>query len=251
MYAGRQAAQPNNTYLSVYSNGYSISCCGSSRFVIYCCSNATYYSGYVGSFTEPYGSTYTGGFNHLVVQRYSYSDSYGGCIRLEGSRYYRYSLSYNPGVYMCNIQDSRGQVQRVNFALYNRGSKCKYVHNTTTLSLLQCHTSAQNTPTIYRFLRSQNSNSVLTLICETRTAPPTEISWQKNGANLTIDGSVVQMTQTVTNRHSSYFTSTLIINDDPDNVVGTYRVIVGNAFGQTTSSTISMQGTCPMLHVCI
>ena len=51
------------------------------------------------------------------------------------------------------------------------------------------------------------------------------------------------MTQTVTNRPSSYFTSTLAINDDPDNIAGTYRVIVGGSFGETTSSTISMRGT--------
>ena len=102
---------------------------------------------------------------------------------------------------------------------------------------------AQNVPSIYRFRQAQNSNSVLSLTCETRTAPPTEITWQRNGANLTVDGSIVQMTQTVTNRQSSYFSSTLSIIDDPDNVVGTYRVIVGSSFGQATSSTISLRGS--------
>ena len=101
---------------------------------------------------------------------------------------------------------------------------------------------ARNVPTIYRFQRTRVSNSVLTLTCETRTAPPAEITWQRNGVNLTVDGTIIQMTQTVTNRPSSYFTSTLSINNDPDNVVGTYRVIVGSSFGETTSSTISMRG---------
>ena len=50
------------------------------------------------------------------------------------------------------------------------------------------------------------------------------------------------MTQTLTNRRYSYFTSTLYINEDPDNVVGNYSVIVGNKFGDSTSSTISIEG---------
>ena len=107
---------------------------------------------------------------------------------------------------------------------------------------------AQNVPTIYRFQRTRVSNSVLTLTCETRTAPPTEITWQRNGANLTVDGTIIQMTQTVTDRLSSYFTSTLSINDDPDNVAGTYRVIVGSSFGETMSGTISIRGTYPLTN---
>ena len=104
------------------------------------------------------------------------------------------------------------------------------------------HSLARSTPSIYRFQKVQNPNSVLSLNCETRTAPPTEITWQRNGLNLTIDGSTIQMTQTVTSRRSSYFTSTLYINDDPDNVVGNYSVIVGNKFGDSTSSTIFIEG---------
>ena len=101
---------------------------------------------------------------------------------------------------------------------------------------------AQNVPTVYRFRRTRVSNSVLTLTCETRTAPPAEITWQRNGVNVTVDGNIIHMTQIVTNRPNSYFTSTISINDHPDNVVGTYRVIVGSSFGQITSGTISIKG---------
>ena len=101
---------------------------------------------------------------------------------------------------------------------------------------------AQSVPTIYRFQRTRVSSSILTLTCETRTAPPAAITLQRDGANLTIDGSIIQLTQTVTNRPSSYFTTTISINDDPENVVGTYRVIVGSSFGQTTSGSITMRG---------
>ena len=121
-YAGRQAAQPNNTYLSVYSGTYSSAGYSSTRFQVYCCSNRSSSSN-IGSFTEPYGSVYTSNFHHLIIERYTYSSTYAGCIRLYSSVSYYYSLSYNPGVYMCNIPDSNGQTQRVNFALFNYNSK--------------------------------------------------------------------------------------------------------------------------------
>ena len=240
-YAGRQAAQPNNTYLSIYSSTYSGANNGYYRFDIYCCSNWLSYSN-IGSFTDSYGNTYSGNFYDLRVNRYgNLGSTYEGCIRMYGYKVYYYQLSYNPGVYTCNIPDSSGRTQRVNFALY--GYNSKYV----IILLVQCiyitnHSLAQNIPSIYRFRHTQDSSSVLTLTCETRTAPPTNITWQRDGVNLTIDGSTVQMTQTVTNRQNSYFTSTLSITDDPDNVIGTYRVIVGSSFGERTSSTISFRG---------
>ena len=86
-----------------------------------------------------------------------------------------------------------------------------------------------------------DSHSVLTLTCETRTLPPTEITWQKDGVNLTIDGSVVQMTQRVTDRHSSHYVSTLSISDDLANHTATYTVIVGNSLGYVQKD-ITLQG---------
>ena len=121
-YAGRQAAQPNNTYLSIYSGSRSAANYAYTRFDVYCCSNQSS-SSYIGSFMDPYGSTYTSNFYELRIERYSYSSSYAGCIRLYGYEYYTSSLSYNPGVYMCNIPDSNRQTQRVNFALFGYNSK--------------------------------------------------------------------------------------------------------------------------------
>ena len=114
-YAGRQASQPDNTYINVDSGtGSSYS---SSRFNLYCCSNSTASS--VGSFTDPYGNTYTGNFNDLRISRYSSGETNTGCIRMEGYEYYRNHISYTSGVYTCNIRDSTGQTQYVNFALYS------------------------------------------------------------------------------------------------------------------------------------
>ena len=241
-YAGSQAAQPNNTYLSIYSGRYSSAGYSTTRFNVYCCSNRSSQSN-VGSFTDPNGYTYTSNFYELRIDRYSYSSTYAGCIRLYGYEGYSNSLSYPSGVYTCNIPDSSGQTQRVNFALYGYNSKYTlYVLDTIIIINTNIFFIAQYVPTIYQFRRIQDSSSVLTLTCETRTAPPANITWQRNGVNLTVDGSTIQMTQTVTNRQSSYFTSTLSITDDPDNVLGTYRVIVGSSFWTKNKQHHFLQG---------
>ena len=116
-YAGRQAAQPNNTFINIDSYPAS----SYQRVLLYYCSNSS--SSNVGSFTEPSGNTYYSNFNHLYVQRYSRGSTYTGCIRMEGSAYGWSYLSYNQGMYTCNIPDSYGRTQTVNFALYAETSK--------------------------------------------------------------------------------------------------------------------------------
>ena len=121
-YAGSQAAQANNTYLSIYSGTYSSAGYSNTRFNVYCCSNRSSQSN-IGSFTDPHGNTYNSNFYDLRIQRYSYSSTYVGCIQLYGYESYYSSLYYPSGVYTCNIPDSSGQTQRVNFALYGYNSK--------------------------------------------------------------------------------------------------------------------------------
>ena len=116
-YAGRQAAQPNNSYINIDSYPNS----GYQRVLLYCCSNST--SSNIGSFTEPSGNAYYYNFNNLRIQRYSRGSTYGGCIRMEGYRDPWGYLSYNQGMYTCNIPDNYGWTQRVNFALYAETSK--------------------------------------------------------------------------------------------------------------------------------
>lgn len=101
---------------------------------------------------------------------------------------------------------------------------------------------ARNAPTVYSFGRTQSSNSILSFTFQTRTAPPTEIMLIRDGLNLTIDGSTIQLTQTITNRYSTYYNNILSIHDDPDNVIGDYTIVVGNSVGQVTSSTIYIEG---------
>ena len=124
LYAGRQAAQPSNTYLSVYSQSQNYYSHDSTRFDMYCCFNHSYYSGVVGSFTDPNGYARSNNFNDLRVTRYDISSSYAGCIRLFGNQNYYYNgLSYTTGVYTCN-----GWSNSVNFALYGYNSKYKFIY---------------------------------------------------------------------------------------------------------------------------
>ena len=117
MLEDRQPSLIIHIYLSICLGTYSGANYGYYRFDVYCCSNRSSYS-HVGSFTEPYGSTYSSNFYDLRIDRYSSSSTYAGCVRLYGYEYYRNSLSYNSGVYTCSIPDSSGQTQRVNFALF-------------------------------------------------------------------------------------------------------------------------------------
>ena len=116
-YAGRQAAQPNDTFIGVYSgtrsNGTS-----NSTFVLWCCSNST--ESYVGNFTGPNGSTLSHNFKDFNIQQYDRSSSYKGCIQLEGYMPYE---NYGSGLYTCNIPDASGRNQIITFSLYDQCSK--------------------------------------------------------------------------------------------------------------------------------
>ena len=114
-YSGTHAAQPNNTHLRIYSEPYSST--NSLRFKLWCCSNST--ESYVGSITDPNGITHIHHFKDLRVYRHSLFSSYGGCIRLEGYRHYRYPLHYDSGVYTCNIPDASGRNHTIPFGLYD------------------------------------------------------------------------------------------------------------------------------------
>ena len=97
-------------------------------------------------------------------------------------------------------------------------------------------------PYVYRLQRS-SSTSALTFTCETRTAPPTEITWRRNGVSINIDGNTTRMTQTITNRRSTYYTNTLYIHGDPDEMAGRYTYSYGNRYSShVTSSSVTIQG---------
>ena len=131
-YGGRQAAQPNNTYINIDS----VVASSHDRVIIFCCSNST--ASYVGSFTDPYGLTsHTNSykfFNYDIwITHYSRYSEYAGCIQLWGWNSPYYTMNYHSGVYICNIPDSRGNYHQLNFALYSENGMHNCIIN------LDCH----------------------------------------------------------------------------------------------------------------
>ena len=78
-------------------------------------------------------------------------------------------------------------------------------------------------------------NGSLALICQTRSAPPTNLKWYKDGSPINYDRDVYRVSQKVTNRYSTFYDNYLvIISDDVEDMIGGFR------FG--SSLTISIRG---------
>ncbi len=82
-------------------------------------------------------------------------------------------------------------------------------------------------PIISSFSRIHYS-SILTLSCVTTSAPPTSLTWTRNGKAINVDGVMYRLMQTVTSRTAITFENRLEILNTPDNFTGTYQCRVGN-----------------------
>ena len=78
-----------------------------------------------------------------------------------------------------------------------------------------------------------------TLTCTSTGSPATIVTWMREGAVLTIDGTVYTATQDVTNRRASTYANMLTITTVDDTTVGTYSCSVENTLG--TSQTMSVE----------
>ncbi len=88
----------------------------------------------------------------------------------------------------------------------------------------------------------------LTLVCQTRDSPPTNISWYRDGVQLdTNEGAGLDMTVTVTNRSSSTFEISLQVCLPHVNINGTYTFEVSNGLGNDSVS-IQVNGTIATLR---
>ena len=80
------------------------------------------------------------------------------------------------------------------------------------------------------------------LTCESAEAPPTNVTWFREGVKLEIDGNELIQTQTVEDRFSStYFTTlTVKLNNSSklDDFNGVYTCSAGNSFGTTKAHAI-------------
>ena len=89
---------------------------------------------------------------------------------------------------------------------------------------------------------STSSIAAITLVCSTRSSPPSIIRWYRDGTLLDRNGNTTDMAVTVTDRRNSYFDVTLNICQSPATVVGTYRCRAGNRLGDD-SEYYTVQGT--------
>ena len=90
--------------------------------------------------------------------------------------------------------------------------------------------------TITDLQRYLHYESILKIVCTTGSYPPTKITWYKDNDPLNMTN--VTMTTTIINQLSSSYDITLLVEDVPDNLIGTYSITVGNDL-QTTNRTLS------------
>ena len=107
-----------------------------------------------------------------------------------------------------------------------------YSYKWTNTSII----TTPGSPSISGLNYSSSSNTSITLVINTRNAPPSNIKWYRDGTLVDINGNSTDMSVRVTNRQSSYFEIALKICDSPDNIVGNYRCEVGNRLGNDTQS---------------
>ena len=92
--------------------------------------------------------------------------------------------------------------------------------------------------TINNLVLYRDHDSLLKMVCSTRGAPPTQISWYKDNVPLNETEDNVSMSTIVTDPRISGYSIYLLVDDVPDNIIGTYSISVGNNL-QTTNRTLS------------
>ena len=70
----------------------------------------------------------------------------------------------------------------------------------------------------------------------------------KDGDVLNIDGVKYKTYQTVTNRRSSTYQNTLVVDDDIENITGTYTCKVTNSFGSSSRVLTVSEGKAENLE---
>ena len=81
---------------------------------------------------------------------------------------------------------------------------------------------------------SSTTNLTLTLTCTSTNSPATTVTWMKDGDTLDIDGVKYKTYQTVTDRRSSTYENTLVVDDVIENIPGNYTCRVTNRLGSSS-----------------
>ena len=103
------------------------------------------------------------------------------------------------------------------------------------------------------------SSSLYTLTCTSTGSPPTTVTWTKDGETLITDGTTYSLTQTLVNRVTSTYNSTLTVEASFADILGEYSCSVMNSIGTSNVQQIKIQGRsnwwnvlinclCPLQH---
>ena len=92
-------------------------------------------------------------------------------------------------------------------------------------------------------LTSESSASSSSLTCTSTGSPATNVSWTRNGQPVAIDGTIYQLTQTVTDRAASTYENVLTINQPLVAILGNnFTCTIDNMQGQVTSNSLEVIG---------
>ena len=223
-------AVANNTMIVQKSHS-----CYYCRIVFYCYSNSS--SSDVGYIRLPSNSLVYNDGSSYYWEVYRQSPS-GMRVR----NYYHYG-PYSWGILTCEVPDSNGNSLEISAGVYSSmPSMYNIVTKKDSTHFLFCsyHTDA---PHVYRSgytdLSENNSDTTLnllgTIICSTRYSPPTNVTWERDGVTVSVDGEKYEMIQTVTDRSNSYYDNILLIRD----AIGlagnhTYTCDISNYAGSTS-----------------
>lgn len=76
------------------------------------------------------------------------------------------------------------------------------------------------------------------LVCTSTGGPVTEVVWQRDGVSETrFQGSKI-----ITDTVSAAYTNTLLLNQEPEAVIGTYTCSVRNSRGSSATSMLELEG---------
>ena len=181
------------------------------------------------------------------MSTYPSNSSFAGCMQVTiiTPFFKTYSLPES-GIYACQLLDSRGRKQEATIGLYPRSDHGIGQYSDVAFfvcgydSIVNIYTG---TNPILHNISYRLSSEAFTVTCLSSGAPPTNISWYRNGRKIDIDGEVYTLSQLVTNYQSSSYDNTLTIRGIPlKDMLGTYYCQISNGNGRQKSSDIIFQG---------
>ena len=148
-----------------------------------------------------------------------HSDSYLA-VDATSSGIYAYNRYNNriEGIYTCEIADSNNNIIQLHFEAYY--SRCEshliiVVKDVKIMHpLFPIDNSLTNNSISYtNSIQSTTSDAWAIVHCNTRYYIPTDVTWQKDGQDIDIDGIKYEMFEVITSRSSSSYEISLNIND--------------------------------------